>query len=104
VRQQEREARRLSSLRRTGRDELIDDDLRAVVEVAELRFPQHETLRQFRPRTRTRTRGTRLREWRLWISNDDFASSRCCSGTYFSFVRASSSTACRRENVPRSVS
>src|SRR5216683_298373 len=40
----------------------------------------------------------------LWISNDDFASSRCCNGTYFSFVRASSSTAWRCENVPRSVS
>ena len=44
VRQQEREPRRLAPLREAGGDELVDDDLRAVDEVAELRLPQHERL------------------------------------------------------------
>src|SRR5207342_1026874 len=42
VRQQERQARRLSPLRAAGHDELVDDDLGAVHEVAELRLPEHE--------------------------------------------------------------
>src|SRR5439155_26187408 len=46
VRQQQRQARRLAPLRKPGRDELVDDDLRAVDEVAELRLPQDERLRR----------------------------------------------------------
>ena len=42
VRQEQRQARRLPPLRLTGGDELVDDDLRAVEEVAVLRFPQNE--------------------------------------------------------------
>ena len=45
VRQQQRQARGLAPLRLTGRDELIDDDLGAVEEIAVLRFPQHERVR-----------------------------------------------------------
>ena len=44
VRQQERQARRLPPLGETGDDELVDHDLRAVDEVAELRLPQNECL------------------------------------------------------------
>ena len=44
VRQEERQARRLPPLREPGGDELVDDDLRAVDEVAELRLPEDERL------------------------------------------------------------
>src|SRR3954452_10064249 len=44
VRQQQRQARRLAPLREAGDDELVDDDLRRIDEVAELRLPQHERL------------------------------------------------------------
>ncbi len=42
VRQQQRDAGQQAPLGFAGGDELVDDDLRAVGEVAELRFPQHE--------------------------------------------------------------
>ena len=42
VRQQEREAARLAPLRLGAGEELVDDDLRPVDEVAELRLPHHE--------------------------------------------------------------
>src|SRR5205807_1204011 len=45
VREQEREARRLAPLRHPRDDELVDDDLRAVDEIAELCFPEHDRLR-----------------------------------------------------------
>ena len=45
VRQEQDERRRLAPLRAAGRDELVDDHLRAVDEVAVLRLPQHEALR-----------------------------------------------------------
>src|SRR5207237_2450910 len=48
VREQERQPRRLPPLGETGGDELVDDDLRAVDEVAELRLPEHERLRSGR--------------------------------------------------------
>src|SRR5579872_6278812 len=44
VRQKKREARRLAPLREARRDELIDDDLRAVREIAELSFPQDQSV------------------------------------------------------------
>ena len=46
VRQQERQPRGLLPLRETARDELVDDRLRAVREVAELRLPEDERLRR----------------------------------------------------------
>ena len=45
VRQQKRQACRLTPLREARDDELVDHDLRAVDEVAELRLPQNERLR-----------------------------------------------------------
>ena len=42
VREQQRQARGLPPLREAGDDELVDDDLRAVDEVAELRLPEDE--------------------------------------------------------------
>src|SRR5207237_9261934 len=44
VRKQQRQPRRLAPLRQAGGDELVDDDLRAVDEVSELRLPQDERL------------------------------------------------------------
>ena len=44
VRQQQRQARGLAPLGQAADDELVDDDLRGVAEVAELRLPQHERL------------------------------------------------------------
>ena len=44
VRQQQRQPRGLAPLGRPAGDELVDDDLRAVGEVAELRLPQDERL------------------------------------------------------------
>ena len=44
VRQQQREPRGLTPFREAGDEELVEDDLRAVDEVAELRLPEHERL------------------------------------------------------------
>src|SRR5207245_9768141 len=44
VRQEEREPDRLPPLRQPRRDELVDDDLRAVDEVTALRLPEDERL------------------------------------------------------------
>ena len=46
VREQQRQARRLAPLRQRRDDELVDDDLGRVDEVAELRLPEHERLRR----------------------------------------------------------
>ena len=59
VRQQHHQAAVLAPLLFGAGDELIDDDLRAVHEVAELRFPHHETCRDRRRSSRTRIRGRR---------------------------------------------
>ena len=45
VRKQQHEAARAQPLGFAGGDELVDDALRAVGEIAELRFPQHQALR-----------------------------------------------------------
>ena len=45
VRQQHRQPRALAPLGERGDDELVDDHLRRVHEVAELRLPQHEAVR-----------------------------------------------------------
>src|SRR6188508_2684277 len=42
VREEEYESEGFAPLREPGDDELIEDDLRPVDEVAELRFPEHE--------------------------------------------------------------
>jgi len=42
VREKQDDAGALTPLRLGGGDELVDDDLRAVGEVAELRLPEHE--------------------------------------------------------------
>ena len=46
VRQQQRQPRGLAPLGQPADDELVDDDLRAVGEVAELRLPEHERVRR----------------------------------------------------------
>ena len=46
VREEQGQARGLSPLREAGDDELVDDDLRAVDEVAELRLPEDERVRR----------------------------------------------------------
>ena len=46
VREQDGEPAALAPLREPGDDELVDHDLRAVDEVAELRLPEHERLRR----------------------------------------------------------
>ncbi len=46
VREQEPQTRRLAPLRATGDDELVDDDLGAVDEVAELGLPEHQRVRR----------------------------------------------------------
>ena len=105
VRQQQRQARGLTPLRLTRGDELIDDDLRAVDEVAELRFPQHQRLRHRRRVAvfETDARVFRKRpvvnlEARLRLPRDAAAARiRCC-------VAGSCKTAWRWLNVPRSVS
>ena len=45
VREEKREPRSLPPLRAAGYDELVDDDLRSVDEVAELGFPENEGVR-----------------------------------------------------------
>src|SRR5438309_10993712 len=46
MREEQREARRLAPLRHSGDDELVDHDLCAVDEVAELGLPEDERLRR----------------------------------------------------------
>ena len=94
--------RHLSS---AGDDELVDDDLRAVGEVTELRLPQHQRRRGSRASSRTRSPGTRSRR------------AGCCrprtarrpargpgAGRRCAPVFTSCSTAFRWPKVPRSVS
>src|SRR6185312_7461004 len=45
MRQEHHEARHAQPLGLARADELVDDDLRAIGEIAELRFPQHEGVR-----------------------------------------------------------
>ena len=105
VRQQQRQARRLAPLGQAGDDELVDDHLRRVDEVAELRLPQHERLRRLH------------RVAVLEAEAGDLASAASCAapsararpaatGSARSRwpVLASCSTRWRWENVPRSTS
>ena len=59
VGQQQHEARGLAPLVLGGHEVLVDDDLGAVDEVAELRLPQHERVLVGRPSSRTRSRARR---------------------------------------------
>ena len=54
--------RALAPLLLAGGDELVDDRLRAVDEVAELRLPQHQRVRAARPSSRTRSPSRRTRD------------------------------------------
>ena len=56
VRQQQHEAVVLVPLVLGGDEVLVDDDLGAVDEVAELRLPHHQRVACWRARSRTRTR------------------------------------------------
>ena len=55
VRQQQHHGRQLAPLGLAGADELVDDRLRAVDEVAELALPQHQLRPGCRPCSRTRS-------------------------------------------------
>ena len=92
-------------LDRPGAEELVDDDLRAVDEVAELRLPEHQRL--------GRRRAVAVLEARAWPAR----SAGCCAARAARARRAgagsaraarrcatSCSTRCRWLKVPRSVS
>ena len=105
VREQQRQPRRLPPLREAGDDELVDDDLRAVDEVAELRLPEHERLgRRDRVAVLEPERGV-LRERRV-VDLERRVAPRRGAGSACSARRSPTScrTRCRCENVPRSVS
>ena len=61
VRQQQRQARGLAPLGQAGDDELVDDHLRAVDEVAELRLPEDERLGRLGRVAVLEARGSRSR-------------------------------------------
>src|SRR6266849_2083709 len=65
VRQKHHEPRRKVPLVLTGADELVDDDLRAVGEIPELRFPQNERLRIVAAETVFETEATCLGKRRV---------------------------------------
>ena len=65
VGQQHDEAREQIPLIFAGRDELIDDDLCAVGEIAELRFPQHERFRVIAAETVLKADDSCFRERRI---------------------------------------
>ena len=61
MRQEQREARQPAPLRLARADELIDDDLRAIAEIAELRLPRWSGNAARWSRNRTRTPSPPLR-------------------------------------------
>src|SRR6266576_1406294 len=65
VRQKHHEPRRKVPLVLTGADELVDDDLRAVGEISELRFPQDKRLRIVAAETVFETEATCLGKRRV---------------------------------------
>ena len=70
--------------------ELVDDHLRAVEEVAELRLPHDRAPRGPPPRSRTRSPCTAASESRLsWTSKRAPPAATVCSGTYSLAVRMS---------------
>ncbi len=60
VRQEQRQPADATPLGLARGDELVDDDLRAIGEVAELAFPDHEAVRDRWSSSRTRSRGRLL--------------------------------------------
>ena len=105
VRQQQRQARRLPPLREAGDEELVDDDLGAVDEVAELGFPQNERVRR-RDRVAVLEAEARVLRKRRVVDLERGAWRRAGAGAARTSRRCAAScrTACRCENVPRSVS
>ncbi len=94
VRQQQHDAGQQIPLVLARRDELVDDDLRAVREIAELRFPQHQRLGIVAAESVFEAQHGRLGKRRIV----DFAQSRnpapgAASGTYSSSVSISISAA-----------
>ena len=105
VRQQQRQARGLAPLGQAGDDELVDDDLGAVDEVAELRLPEHERLGRLRRVAVLEARGSAISlSGELCSSNGASAPGRFWIGQIVWPVLASCRTRWRWENVPRSTS
>jgi hypothetical protein len=87
-----------------GDEELVDHDLRAVDEVAELRLPEDERVRR-RDRVPVLEPERRiLRERRVVDLERRVAPERCWIGAYVSPVKGSWSMRWRCANVPRSAS
>ena len=105
VRQQKRQACRLTPLREARDDELVDHDLRAVDEVAELRFPEHERLR-CRDRVAVLESEARILRKRRVVDLEGRRGVVEVLQRRERLRRCATScrTACRCENVPRSVS
>ena len=104
VRQEQRQAGRLTPFRTSGDDELIDDDLCAVDEVPELRLPEDERVGR-RDRVAVLEGERReLRKRRVVDLERSGCRPSCWSRVDVSPVRGSWRTAWRCENVPRSVS
>ena len=95
------EAARLPPLRLRAREELVDDHLRAVREVAELRLPHHEraVLRHRVAELEAQHGG--LREQRVVDLEADARGRDAARGTCSCCVCGSCSTAWRCEKVPR---
>ena len=103
VRQQQRQARRLAPLGQAGDDELVDDDLRAVDEVAELRLPEHERLgRLVAVAVLEAERGRLGERGVVQLHRRERARAGSGSGSARWPVLASCSTRWRWLNVPRS--
>ena len=104
VRQQQHERRRQAPLGAARRDELVEHDLRAVDEVAVLRFPQHEPPRLLDVVAELEAERGVLGERAVVDLERRLARGSAASGTCSSPVTASCSTAWRWLNVPRSTS
>ena len=105
VRQQKRQARGLLPLRAARDDELVDDDLRAVDEVAELRLPEDERVGRGDRVAVLEAERRELGERRV-VDLERRGRGRQVPGAACASrpVTGSWSTAWRCENVPRSVS
>ena len=105
VGQQQRQARGLPPLGQAGGEELVEDHLRGVHEVAELRLPQHQRVGVLHAVAVLEARGSPARTAGCCAART--ATPRCAgsaAGSRRSPVSASWSTRWRWLNVPRSVS
>ena len=80
VRQQHHQAARLAPLLLGGRYELVDDDLRAVREIAELRFPQVQRLRLGHAVAEFKAEHAKLAQRAVVNVERRLLGARCCSG------------------------